>query len=215
MLSKIKQTALQLGIAIFAAMAGAQTSVQNPTNSSSISSLQPSTNEFRCSLRIVRDEPWVGLPPVCVVNIVATRTTTNQMCWRNFSTNYLEIDLSNADGKPVERTAWGENYRHFSTPLQVEDAFRKNYRKARRLTVQGFTSTPHFDPSLPETDFTSLSIPALFNITQPGEYKLSVRMRLLERDRKAFDSCKFTIIPLPEVVTNVHILPTDIITNRP
>ena len=156
------------------------------------------TNGLDCGLRITNDRAGIGLRTP-TFEVLANSKATNYVpaYWAHYPTNYLEIELLDSTGKPVKRTPAGELYKQFPSQEQVEEAFLKCYRYSHRRTVQGFTSIGCL--------FTRLSLPDLFELKQPGEYTLKVRMRLLERNLDKPLKSKFTITPLPEVTAKIQI----------
>jgi hypothetical protein len=169
------------------------------------------TNGLKCVLEIANDKKMLGLePPVCRVCVIITNTNSfsSGWCWKSYDTNYLEIELLDSEGKPVERTTVGESYRYSPVNQQIEDSFEKFYRESSRRTVQGFIFM-RFYPALPLSQFTIFSIPALFKLKQPGEYTLRVKMRLLERTPGNRMEKEFTFLPLPEVTTKILIRASD------
>ena len=160
------------------------------------------TNGLNCALVIDNDQAEIGLiTPVCVVYAHSATTNRHNSCWQHYSTNYLEVELLDSVGNPVARTALGENYKYFSSSKQVEAVFFNAYNRSHRRTVQGFRS---IEPKA-LNQFTRISLPKLFDLKQPGEYMLKVRMRLLERDLAKPLEGKFTITLLPEVTAKVQI----------
>jgi hypothetical protein len=162
------------------------------------------TNGLKCILTIGNDTDSAGRqPPLCYAGVMVTVTNDfRNPCWRAHDTNYLEIELFDSSGKPVERTAKGENYRHFPSEQQVEQLFKENYNKSRRRTVQGFGSAGTSPGSY---GFTVFGIPDLFQLKESGEYTLKVKMRLIVIDLAMPLGEKLYAIPLPEVSAKIQI----------
>jgi hypothetical protein len=167
------------------------------------------TNGLKCELTIRNSRDIVGRqPPVCFVSVLVTVTNDfRNPCWRAYDTNYLEIELLDSSGKPVERTARGQNYRHFPTDQQFQDLFKEKYHQSHRLTVQGFGGA---GPSPGAHGFTVFSIPDIFQLKTPGEYTLHVKMRLLAIDLARPLGEKLKIIPLPDVTAKIQLESNDI-----
>lgn len=164
------------------------------------------TNGLNCALTIGNYQGGIGLAtPTCIVDVYSTTTNRHDACWRHYPKNYLEIDLLDSSGNPVSRTTVGKGYEHFIDQKQVQAAFLKAYDRSHRSTVQGFGSVSPMSVG----QFATISLPELFDLKEPGEYTLKVRMRLLEIDLAKRREGKFTITPLPEVVAKIQIQKLD------
>lgn len=162
------------------------------------------TNGLKCVLWM-SDRPWYmgQQPPACKVCVITTTTNHFDWCWKGYlgyTTNYLEIELMDFSGKPVQRTALGSNYTHFPSQPQVDASFTDYLKGNRRM--RHFTSL-RFEPDLPLHQFTSFSIPELFQIKEAGEYTLRVHIRLLQKPNGRGPG--WTITPVPEVVIKIQI----------
>jgi hypothetical protein len=164
------------------------------------------TNGLSCTvvLSYFYPEPKVR-PPVCFVNGI--NESTNLVRGLNMPpTNLFSIELFDPNGKPVERTAEGKMFGLPLTQKQIEDWCNKMTKRRWRNGL--FYLSKNTPP--PGVSISGFSIPQAFQIRNPGEYTLRLRMRLIQLRMDASGHRYFPVGWLPEVVAKVQIRPEDI-----
>ena len=137
------------------------------------------TNRLACVLWIVNHPSNESQqPPVCAIS-VNNKSTNVFNCWKTIPASYLKIDLLDAKGAPVKRTVRGSE---FGTPPD-EKGIQELVIKRHEAWRSGQTRNEGFSRITPtySEQFAILSIPELFDLTQPGEYSLKIQMRLIQR----------------------------------
>ena len=158
---------------------------------------------FSSSVKI--DYPYPTRTPICYVNLsnnrigdFARNQTNNDYFLNMPRENLFAIELLDASGKPVGKTASGSQFGLPLTDKQVTDWYNKamNHTNPRRSATL-IAILPH--NTLPVGFF---NIPEMFEIKEAGEYTLHVRMRLIKRS---------LFVWLPEATSKVQIRPEDIL----
>ena len=150
-----------------------------------------------------------GKSPVCCVNLSNNRigdfarNKTNQDYFLNMPReNLFAIELLDASGKPVGKTATGSQFGLPLTDKQVTDWYDKALNPTNTSRHETFIySFPH-----EAFQIGFFSIPEMFEIKEAGEYTLHVRMRLIQRSQ---------LVWLPEATGKVVIRPEDILPPPP
>ena len=128
------------------------------------------TNLAACVLTI---EPrrWNGdPPPTCIVRLDNFATNTSIQGLRLPAEKLFVIGLIDAQGQPVTKTEYGRQFGQPLTQKQLNDWAIPKRVAGRTIWFR----VP------PETQVGVFSIPKAFQLTQPGEYMLHVRMRLIQ-----------------------------------
>lgn len=135
------------------------------------------TNLVACKLLIEQLDAGGnhGLPPICFVKI--TNYSTNSKVWglRLPLEKLLAIKLTDASGRLVEKTDYGMKFGRPLTQQHLNDWIIP-------IRMSGHLSAAWFQ--IPPGTFGEqvgvFSIPKAFKLTQPGQYTLHVRMRLIQ-----------------------------------
>jgi len=159
------------------------------------------TNGLFCLLQFYHSGGQ-GLYPVCDINVV--NITTNM--YRSFLKLPLEalcqVELFNSDGKAVEKTTEGKSFETW-TPEELADWLHK--KLVARARNRFFPVLP-FDYALANR----FSVPEIFQLKEPGEYELHLKMQLNEAKWDDSGQTYVKTIWLPEVVAKVQIRAEDI-----
>ncbi len=163
------------------------------------------TNGMYCAIQLIRHREPPKLDPVCYVNVVNPTKGRLERCLYLPNEVLMQISLLDPQGKSVEKTAAGQQFTNWTVP-QMENWHKDRFQKLPRVRV----------PYLRLEPFSYLALPGLrpgelFQLQQPGQYTLHVRLQLVEN--KTVDPKKnpqLKIITFPEVAAKVEILPQDI-----
>ncbi len=163
------------------------------------------TNGWACVLRI-SNQPWLSsqLPPVC--SIIVPNISTNRLyCWGGlYGHTYSHIELVDAKGEPVEKTADGQQIGTRTNSAQIREMVKNRFKQ----WVHGRARTPGFIPVRPgQSGGIGFSIPYLFDIKQPGEYTLKAQVCLIQRVGGEEYDPEVTITWVPPVVAKFQIRP--------
>jgi hypothetical protein len=177
----------------------------NRQDSRSLLDWKPETNGLSCTVAISPYADHGFRPPFCYVH--GLNEFTNWVRGLKMPpTNLFEIELSDPQGRPVEKTAEGKMFGLPLTQKQIEDWCNKMARRGWRDGL--FYLSKNTSP--PGVTISGFSIPQAFQIRNPGEYTLQLRMRLIQLRMDASGHRYFPVGWLPEVVAKVQIRPEDI-----
>ena len=161
------------------------------------------TNGVFCLLRYFRDG-GKELQPECEVGIVNTTSNYYRTVLHLPREVLFEIELFDSDGKQVEKTVVGKSFVTW-TQKQMDEWLQEQLRARWHGT---------FVPLLPfdYAHFGRFGLCEVFQLKQPGEYMLHVRMQLVRGiwDAPANTYQGLQITWLPEVVAKVQIRSEDI-----
>ena len=175
----------------------------NLYNSSDVPYLPPMLNHIRPQA------------PICYVD--GWGTYTNTIEWKGFlwmpPTNLCRLKLFDSKGQPVEKTADGKM---FDLPLTQEQIAA--WDRAAQKKNGGNSSAWHliFRPAhpgglnIPTAGPIVFTLQPLFKVTEPGEYTLHLRLRLIQTKEDSSGQVYFPMVWMPEVTAKVQICPEDI-----
>jgi hypothetical protein len=137
------------------------------------------TNGWFCSLAI-RNTAILSsqVPPVCNVSI-ANISSNMLQCWSGlYGQTYSKIELLDANGLPVEKTAIGMDIGTRASDEKIREMVKVRFQE----WVNGRARTPGFIPVRPgQSSELQFSLPQLFHITEEGRYTLNVQTCLIQR----------------------------------
>jgi hypothetical protein len=165
-------------------------------------------------------------PPICIVGL--TNSTRSRVWSASLPASMLfAVDLVDTNGHFIEKTEYGKGFGLPLTQKQVNERFLPK-RIAHGSMAAGYLAQAGLTPTVGE-----FSIPKAFNLKQPGEYTLYIRLRLIQScvsdssgtirtnifDAQYFGSNRtnatvFQSIWLPEISTNLQIHSGNIQTNK-
>ena len=160
------------------------------------------TNGLFCSLDIYRPR-GKELTPKCVVDVVNLTTNVCRGILHLPRETLLQMDLFDANGKPVEKTAAGKQF-NLWTQKQMEEWLKEQIRIRWSGRSVDIVPTSFLQ-------FASFGVPEIFQLNAPGEYILHLKMQLIEpkwTQSQKLDHLQVTW--LPEVVTKIQIQAEDV-----
>ena len=163
------------------------------------------TNGLYCAVDFITHRRGNGLNSVLYVYVV--NPTSNLLEGYLFlpPEASLQLSLSDSQGKPIDKTTAGKQFVPW-TEQQMEASFTNRLRNlSQRAPTRRISPFSH--PQI----YGDIRLNELFQLTEPGEYTLHVRLLLVQdHNPDLFGKRQLESIPFPEVAAKVEILPQDI-----
>jgi hypothetical protein len=141
---------------------------------------------------------------------VLNHTTNELHCLRMPETEALRIALSDKNGNQIEKTPLGGLYGRALSQAEIErwrtkaiEAARGGSEKVRQSLMMRIFPTKDQYPVA--SSICHFSYADAFKITQPGEYRLSIQVRLIQHAKDSSGNSHYLVHWLPPTGTTIHV----------
>ena len=151
----------------------------------------------------LRVENYFGYPQ-CTVDINNQSEKTIANCWNIYQVRFLKIDLLNMEGKPVKKTALGEQ----CGAILSQQEWEALAHDQRVKWSSGRARTYGFGPIVAAHDHlydARFYLSDVFELEQAGQYTLRVQIPIIQLANQ-----EFITTWLPEVICRIQIRASDI-----
>jgi hypothetical protein len=161
------------------------------------------TNGWSCVLWIDNIPEGYSLrPPTCKVSINNISTNVLRLWVGSSIETYSNFELLNSKGEQVRKTIKGKQIGTKTDDGQIKEMVKARFKK----WVDHRARTPGYIPIRPGQDWhTSISIPDLYEIEQPGEYTLKAQMCMIQRVGGEEYNPELRITWLPRITAKIQI----------